>query len=512
MKQTLIILALFLTQCMWAQDKSLQDRADELAEGTVFGHACIGLKVMKGSETLASINENRLLIPASNMKLVSTGAALYHFGADHRFATSISYDGSIEDGVLRGNLYICGGADPTLGSKDSIAVVLDKVFAQWEKSIRQAGIKEIDGYIIGDGRWLEGMAEEPSWLWSDIGAYYGSGISGLTFYENMISFNASVDCSQKPERVRLSQQYPSTSWMTITQACTVGEKSTGDRLYMYTSDLAPTAEIRGTYGIDRGRKRVDFSNKFPEYTCAVYFKNYLDKKGIPCSKGAADFKLKTEWLEGKTPSEGIGSDGDSLKFITTTLSPTLERITFTTNHASNNIYAETLFRALGKDIYGNSDYGASRKAMNETLKNMGLDSALISGIRIQDGSGLSRQNYVSTDFFCKFLRAMMDTPYFVNYLLTLPIPGGKGSLIYNMRAYPEDLRSRIRVKSGSMNGTRCYSGYILPTGYVPVPGKEIPKEIKDEIIIFSIMTNNCVSSSSEVRRVLDKFMAEMTAF
>lgn len=435
---------------------------------------------------------------------------MIHFGKDHRFATRIAHDGTIENGTLHGNLYIIGGADPTLGSKDSIAIVLDKVFAEWEKSIRNAGIRKIDGYIIGDGRWLDGMMEDETWLWNDIGTYYGCGVSGLNFYENMISFNASVDFSSDEPKVKLTQHYPSTSWMTITQACSVGEKSTGDRLYMYTSDLAPIGQIRGTYGIDRGSKRVDFSNKFPEYTCAVYFKNYLHKHGISCSKEAADTKLNTQWAQGEIPKEMKGAYGDSLKTITTTWSPPLQRIAFETNHASNNLYAETLFRALGKDTKGSSCYESSRAAIMSLLSEMGVRN--ISDIQIQDGSGLSRQNYISADFICSFLEAMIDSPCFDEFLCGLPIPGGNGSLNYNMKGYDPNLRSRIRVKSGSMNGVRCYSGYILPKGFNLVPGKNIPHEIKDKILIFSVMTNNCTSPSWKVRPRLDKFMAEITAF
>ena len=499
MKRLIIILALTITQLLPAQNTTPDMVVQSLVGDSTFSHAAMSIKMVRNGETLAAHDAHKLLLPASNMKLISTGTALYHFGTDYKFNTTILHDGVIQDGVLHGNLYIVGGADPTLGSKDSIAVSLDNIFAQWTKAIKAAGITKIDGHIIGDGRWVDSMMEEPSWLWNDIGTYYGCGVSGLNFYENMISFNASIDFSSDNPKVKLAQHYPSTSWMDITYDCSVGEKSTGDRLYMFTSDLAPVARIHGTYGIDRGPKRIDFSNKFPEYTCAVYFKNYLESKEISCTQGPADFKIKTDW-----------KGGDSLTVITTTYSPALDRIAFETNHISNNLYAETLFRALGKDIKDNSCYDSSREAIMDILVKMGVKN--LSDIQIQDGSGLSRQNYISADFICSFLEKMTESPCFDEFLWGLPIPGGDGSLNYNMKGYPLNLRSRIRVKSGSMNGVRCYSGYILPEGYSPVRGKEVPQEIKEKIIIFSVMTNNCTSPSWKVRPRLDKFMAEMTAF
>lgn len=506
----IFILIFTISPCVMAQQGGLQQSADALATDPVFSHAGVGICVMNGQgETLAEVNEDKMLVPASNMKLISTGAALFSLGPDFRFSTDIAHDGHISEGVLHGNLYIVGGADPTIGSKDSIAVALTAVFEEWEKSIRAAGIRKIEGYVVGDGRWLEGMPEEPTWLWNDLGTYYGTGVTGLMFYENMMSFSVRSG-AQVGDPVDIRPHYPSCSWMDFRYSCTTGEKGTGDKLYMYTSGFAPMAEVTGTFGIDRGQKRVDCSNKFPEYTCAVYFKNFLEKRGIRCSGGAADFRLKKDWLAGAAPGYGIGADGDSLKVIGTTYSPTLQRIAFETNHASNNLYAEVLLRGLGREMRGSSCYDSSYVALNDVLRKMRVGTS--SGIHVQDGSGLSRQNLVSPDFFCRFLGAMMDSPCFEEFLQSLPYPGGNGSLSYNMKGYDQSLRQRIRVKSGSMNGVRCYSGYVLPEDFGGLPDGQcvkIPQEMKDRIIIFSVMTNNCVSPQWKVRPMLDRFMAEV---
>ena len=387
---------------------------------------------------------------------------------------------SVEEGVLKGNLYIIGGGDPTLGSKDSIAVNLDKVFAQWENMVRKAGIRKIEGRIIGDGRCFEGMMEEPTWLWNDIGTYYGAGISGLMFYENMQSFTvAAGDSIGAP--VKISPSYPDTPWMEFRYNCTTGENGTGDRLFMYTSDLAPVAEIRGTFGLDRGKKRLDSSNKFPEYTSAYYFTDYLKKKGIACTEGPGDYKLKTDW---KTNGE--------VNILGKTYSPTLDRIIFETNHASNNIYAETLLRGLSREMTGSASYDSAYVALGDIFKELGVAAK---GADIQDGSGLSRQNYISAEFFCRFLEGMMSSPNFEAYASSLPSPGGNGTLNYNMKSYPVSIKERILVKSGSMNGVRCYSGYVIPT-----------EGCKDDCIIFSILVNNCTSPTWQVRPLLDKIM------
>ena len=435
--------------------------------------------------TLVDIDGENMVMPASNMKLISTGAALHALGSDYRFKTGLGHDGKIVDGVLKGNLYIIGGGDPTLGSKDSIATSLDRTFAQWGKIVRDAGIRRIEGMIIGDGRYFEGMPEHPSWLWSDIGTYYGAGATGLMFYENMQSFTASPG-QKVGDPVNIAPSYPETPWMEFRYNCATGDKGTGDQLYMYASDLAPVAEIRGTFGVDRARKKVDCSNKFPEYTCASYFADYLKGRGIP-SEGPADFRLCTDIS---------GTPAANLTMLGSTSSPSLKRITFETNHASNNLYAETLFRSIGKAKTGSACYDSSYVALNDVLKELEINVS--KGLQIVDGSGLSRQNYVSADFICGFLAAMMESPCFEDYVYSLPSPGSHGTLAYNMQNVPAETKARIKVKSGSMNGVRCYSGYIIPT-----------EGCKEDTIIFSIMVNNCTAPTWKIRPLLDKIMTAL---
>ncbi|MBQ7898336.1 MAG: D-alanyl-D-alanine carboxypeptidase/D-alanyl-D-alanine-endopeptidase [Bacteroidales bacterium] len=462
-----------------------QAAVEAVAADPALSQAVVSICAMSGDgRVIVDIDADNMLVPASNMKLISTGLALHHFGPEHRYETQIAYDGTITDGTLNGNIYIIGKGDPTLASPDSIAVNIEKVFALWTSFIKDAGIKKIEGRIIGDGRYFDGMIEEPTWLWNDIGTYYGAGATGLMFYENMQSFSAAAG-AKVGDLVKIHPSYPDAPWMEFRYNCTTGDKGTGDMLFMYTSDLAPVAEIRGTFGVDRANKRVDCSNKFPEYTCARYFLNHLTNNGIKCEGGAGDYRLDTTW-------EPRGE----MTVIGTTYSPVLERIAFETNHASNNLFAETLLRSLGREMTGSACYDSCYVAAYNIMKELKINTAR--GVDIQDGSGLSRQNYVSSDFFCRYLLAMMNSPHFETFAASLPSPGKEGTLLYNMKNYPASTRNRILVKSGSMNGVRCYSGYIIPTDGT-----------KEETIIFSMMVNNCTSPTWKVRPLQDKIMGTL---
>lgn len=445
------------------------------------------LAVTAGGDTLVSYGSTKMLVPASNMKLIATGTALHSLGSGYRFETGIGYSGEICDGTLEGDLYIIGGGDPVLGSKSCIATPVERTFSAWKGFLEQAGIKKIDGRIIGDDRFFDRQAEEGSWQWNDIGTYYGSGTSGLTFYENMKDIRISAgEAPGKP--VKAAEGYPDTPWMEYRFCGVTGKKGTGNSLYMYTSAFAPEGEMRGSFAIDRNPKTEKISNKFPAYTCAWHFMEYLALQGVECTGGAAD--LGTVF--------GIPEDEiqlrDSLVIIGTTQSPKLSDIAFETNHESNNVFAETLFKVLGKEYCGTAGYESSYIAAEGVLHELGVDTK--TGLRMADGCGLSRQNSVSPDFLCRFLKAMTDSPAFIPFAESLPSPGGRGTLSFNMKSYSEAVRSRIRAKSGSMNGVRCYSGYIIP------PGEDTGRDT----VIFSIMVNGYFGSPSRLQDAIDRLM------
>lgn len=463
----------------------LRRTAAEASSGQALKNSVSGILIMTADgDTLVALNPEKTLLPASNMKAITTGAALHMLGGEYRFRTGLGYSGTIKDGILNGDLYITGGADPTLASDDSIAEPLDSIFGQWSDMISAAGIKEICGHIIGDDRIFDSSMEEDTWLWNDIGTYYGSGTSGLSFFENKKDFTV-YPAKTPGEALRVEPGYPETPWMTYSFPCTAGEKGSGNRLYYYTSPFSAYGEMRGTYAIDRGIRTEEGSNKFPAYTCAWYFCRYLESRGISCTEGPAS----SGGLFGCTPERLV--EQEDLAEIGYTLSPELSRIAFETNHESNNFFAETIFKTLGKTYAGDGSYEGGRKALGKILSQMGVPA---SGIKIQDGSGLSRQNYISPAFFCRFLRAMLDSPGADDFIRSLPSPGSDGTLSYILNGTPIKDKLRMKVKSGSMDGTLCYCGYVFPANE------------GGEVLIFSIMTNNSTSSAYRVRKEIEKIL------
>jgi len=454
------------------------------------------LAVTIGGDTVAAKNPLVKLLPASSAKLISTGLSMNEFGSDYKIKTSIGYTGKIEEGTLKGDVYIIGGGDPTIGSADSIATPTDKLFAQWMKILSDAGIKNIEGMIIGDGRYFEGYTEHPSWCYEDIGTYYGTGGNALCFYRNVVDVKVKAG-AKVGDRVEVTPSYPSMPWMTWNATCTTGAKGTGDQLFLYVTDVAPVAEMKGTFAVDRYPKTEECSNKWGAYTCAYYFCDFLSKHGVGVSGGPADIDgngyIRTDLKSGKSSVKA----SDKITVIGNTLSPSLKRISYITNHRSDNFYADALIRLVAKKHTGSAAYSSIPEAVGKACKNIGVDAGY--GIQVVDGSGLSRMDYISPDFFCRYMGGMLRKgKCFKDFYWTLGYPGEPSSYPYRMQGEQTSLKKRIHLKSGAMGGVRTFCGYIDPE-----------KGTYEDTIVFSVMVNNFDGSSATLMSQIDKIIALM---
>lgn len=485
--------SILLSMCMYTAEGQTRDDVTEAMKNVLgsddFKGASVSMLAVTGDgDTLLCHDRGRLLIPASNMKLVSTALAMHSLGPDYRYGTGIGYSGTIEEGTLRGDLYIIGGGDPTIGSDNPIATPLDTLFWEWMGMISDTGISHIEGNIVGDGRFFSGMDGHPTWEVCDAGTYYGTGTSGLSFYENVQDFN--VSAGEKPgDPVNIEPGYPETPWMEFIYSCTTGKPGTGNSLYFYPDSFYPCGEMRGSFAVDRQPRTEHAANRFPEYTLAWYFWRFLADNGIESEEGPAD----------TGPVFGIcAMPQDSLKIIGSTFSAPLSDIIAETNRKSNNLYAETLMKTLGKEYCGSGCYDSSYVAVRGLLEETGVTGHKTI---IRDGSGLSRENLLSADFLCDLLMKMTLSPSFEDFFNSLPRPGGIGTLEYEMQSVPFSIKDRIRMKSGSMGGVRCLSGYIIPeTG------------AREDMIIFSLLVNGYTVPLYRIQRALDSIILSLAAY
>lgn len=458
-------------------------------------NAVVGILAVdeKGNE-IASWNPDMPLLTASTMKTITTGLGYKVLGPDYRFSTKVAYSGSIDSsGVLQGDLYIVGGADPTLGSRDTIAFSVDSIFGIWADAVKEAGIRSINGRIIGDDRIFEEESIPDSWSFGNIGYDYGSGTSGLSFAENLSYFKVSPGFCEG-DMVKVEPLGPQSPEIVYDLYDTyTGAPKSGDNTAYYASSMAKIGKFVGSYAIDRGVDTVAYSNKWGPATCACEFSRFLAASGI-ASRGCTEVNdLDTQAI----PAQ------ESLTEVAETFSPELRHIIKVTNTISNNFFAETIYKMVGKTLIERESgekalrvsYSQANRAILKYLEAEGISTY---GYTQDDGSGLSRQNYVSPRFFCNFYKMMSESANFAGYLESFPGPGRSGTLKNVLHKETSGVKAAIHAKSGSLSSVRCYAGYV--------------ETKKGKLIRFAILTNNYACPTSAVQPKIEGFMGELSKY
>lgn len=472
-------LTFFSLNSGYAQNR-IQRYLNGLKNNPDFSNCITGVMVMdERGRRVAGLNEDLPMLTASTMKSITTGVGISILGADFRFSTKIGYSGYIKDSVLYGDLYIIGGADPTLGSKDSIATDINSVFEKWMYFMKDAGIYQINGSIIADDRFFEPEIVPESWSWGNLGPYYGSGTSALSYNENTMDVIL-YSGKNRGDMSYLGEIKPTLPGLSLINEVVTSGADQGDNISYFTSDIAKSGVLKGHISTKKDSIITTISNKYPGITCAYQFKQYLKAQGIRSATEVKDARSI------KAPAQS------SLSVLGETYSPALKDIIYVTNHISNNFFAETILKMIGKSLTGVGSYDSSIVSLNRALEIMGVDKK---GFTMVDGSGLSRQNYVSPRFFCNFFLKIKESNNFVPFYNSLPQPGSEGTLKSVLRDVELAKKQRIHAKSGSLSGVKCYAGYV--------------DRGDGKFYTFAILTNNYSVKTAQIMKGIEGFMTVM---
>lgn len=468
----IIILLLIIPLSFFCQIKQVlaEWKMDDRLE-----HASIGfcVKDIATSRSIIDSNQHLSLVPASTMKIFTTATALSRLGRGYRYETKISYTGTFDKmtGVLQGDLIIEGSGDPTLQSEYFTAkgtIITD----EWAEVLKQFGIKEITGKIIGDASHFD--REIPgSWLWEDVCNYYGAIPTGLPFMDNKFSIIfKSGEPGSKATVLSNTPRYLTSPIVITSDVLCIGKE---DEAYVYGDPFSFEKRIKGTIPANRDKFPVAGALPDPALLCAEYLCSSLLRKSVRCkANGVASVYDKNKLPPGPRT------------VIYTHYSPTLDKIVYQTNQNSNNLYCESLIRTLG-----NGSLSQGMMAVKKYCLRSGADTSEIS---MRDASGLSRVNtttpFMMTSVLCKIFS---DTAVFNSFDPSLPLSGtgismrhvGKGTVIEN----------NMRAKTGYMQRVRSYCGFVKT------------KEGRD--LAFSIIFNNYNCSASEATYIIEKFLVAL---
>ncbi len=462
----LILLAPFLN---YAQ---LTKFANEWKTDKALKNGSIGFCVMdaKNSQVLVEYNSHQLLIPASTLKVVTTSAALGILGANFQYSTKIYFTGDFnkQNGVLNGNIIIEGSGDPTLQSEN---FAKESITDKWAKLLKEKGLKEIKGKIIGDASAFE-RSISGNWIWADISNYFGAAPCGLSYLDN--KFKMRYTTKETGSKAKLTGTNPDYLSLPYLIQSDVTAKGTEDEAYVYGDPFSFQKEVKGTLPPNKSNYEIEAALPDPALLCAEALYSSLLTAGIVCNKKSIESNYKKQ-------------DSISRKqLVYTHLSPALEKIIFYTNTKSNNHYCESILLTLGK---GKIQSGIDAVKKYWEARGLNMDE-----IYMTDGSGLSRANTISTYFQTSLLsKVFRDSSNYQVFKASLPLAGKSGSM--SNIGKESFIENNMQAKTGYINRARGYCGYLKTKS-----GKDL---------CFSVLFNNYTCSAHEAKLKIEKFLVEL---
>jgi D-alanyl-D-alanine carboxypeptidase len=533
--------ALFLVLSL-LRAQSLQAEIDALLNVVWlrYGYCGVVVRDLQTGETLYKRDSERMLIPASNMKLLVTAAALHRLGPEYRFRTRVWMRGTLTpDGVLHGDLILQGLGDATLEMRG-----LETLAQQ----VRQAGVQRVQGYLLYDDSWLD--AERYGFGWSSDDEPYGyqAQMSALCAERNAVRLYAKPATQVgEPAQLRLEPDTDYVELVNRTRTVERGAANTGiraTRTRARNQIIVDGTLSLGSEEVFVGRYSVENPSRYATHL----FRQALQAAGVVVERGivpaltpslsptgwergvgahgsapyrssspalrergiipiAETYSTKTQAIEDpllKVPPASRGNrtdarfpsrSGGNLKeggipemtLLAEHLSPPMREVVALINKPSDNLITEITLKTLGKEVRGEGTTAAGVQVLREFLQSAGLE---MGAVHIVDGSGLSRINGVSPENFVRLLEYMRRSPHAEAFRESLPVYGVDGTLRNRLRGTP--VQGNGYAKTGSLNRVSSLSGYLHTKS--------------GRWLAFSIIMNAYNASGADARALQDRLV------
>jgi D-alanyl-D-alanine carboxypeptidase/D-alanyl-D-alanine-endopeptidase (penicillin-binding protein 4) len=430
----------------------------------------VDVKSLDTGERLYELNAGKLMMPASNMKILTLAATAEKLGWDYRFTTTLEIRGTVGNGVLHGDLIIRGNGDPSINAREGRA---DGVIYEWARALQAAGISSVDGRVIGDDQAFDDEGIGAGWAWDYLQYGYAAPVGALEFNESIATLTIAPGATAGTSAiVGISPG----SGFTLLNHATSGAEGTDETLdYRRHLDRA-VLEVTGSIPVGSPVRTRSVAVVNPTIFFAQGVKDGLAARGIAVSGDAVDLD-DVAAAEMQSPAER--------RVLVSTESPQLRDIAIVLMKVSQNLYAETLLKALGAAGGGLGTAEGGRLAVRKTLDAWGVPG---DGYVLFDGSGLSRYNYVTAATLTAVLERMYKDPrHHDAFIATLPIAGKDGTIGTRMRRTRAE--GNAVAKTGSISNVRALSGFV--------------RSRDGEMLVFSILTNDFVIPAATVNWIAD---------
>ena len=446
--------------------------ADSAVNAPMWRNARWGMLIVDATtgDTLYTHDADKLFMPASNQKLLTSAVAMKVLGPDFVWSTPVLLQGVQKGAVFRGNLVVVGGGDPSVSdtmhqgdARTAFNPVADALAAR--------GITKIVGAVVTSGDQFPGQSTGYGWEIDDLDTPSGAAVDELLFNEGELRLV--IRAAAKAGKAPTVERAPTKTYPTLViDAVTRLASDTGRRIEVEYDSVASVLRVSGTIAIgDSARITTSYRHPNDAYRAALI--EQLAVRGIRVSGTAV------AWKTPPVPDTLI-----------TLKSPALRDVLPRLQKPSQNQIAEIFFRTSGLVATGSGDVDSARAVAARTLASYGVTNEMVA---YRDGSGMSRHDYVSPRALVRVLDVMRTSPNGALYRAALPLAGVDGTIANRMKNTPA--AGNANAKTGTLDKTRSLSGYV--------------NTADGHVIIFSMLCNSFTVSTREVERATDLLVATL---
>lgn len=450
-------------------------------------------------------NSSHSFIPASNAKLLTTALALDQLGSMFQVTTRLETTALPDtNGIVAGNLVVVGGGDPSFATTWHPGN-WEAAFTPLTDQIAHAGIRQVDGDLVVDDSRFRGPLVGKGWDPDDLHYSYGARASALTVQDNLAEFqlrpgqkaNDPASIHWEPVDGFTQAAARSAIAFNFSNAVTTGPTNGTTQVWIDWRPDGHGVSFRGSLPRGGTGYIADLPLPAPAAAFGGYLLESIARHGIRVSG-----KVRTAG-SGDPTGKPLPAERFPLGEIH---SPPLNQWMAPTLKNSQNLYAQLMLLDLGAWVEDQEAFATNGPIRLETtaesalsrlngfLKRAGISP---DDVRLEEGSGLSRQDSATPRSLVQLLLWMRDQTNSPVWREALPIGGVDGTLRNRFLRPPT--RGQVRAKTGSLTGVSTLSGYLTLTS--------------GEDIVFSILVNRWTTAgAAQCRLEIDRLVETVAAF
>src|ERR1700741_3639930 len=456
-------------------------------------------------ETLFELNADRYFTPASNAKLFTSVFALATLGTGYHFHTTLEAIATLgADGKLAGDLLLVGRGDPDLSNRKFPFLgkvehdgPTEKILAEMADAAVARGLKEVDGDLVADDRYIPFDPYPAGWSVGDLFFTFGAPVTAIAFNDNSLTITMSPGAhAGDPADIIVE---PTEAVAGFTRQITTSAPGIDPQLAVVRQPGPNFLLLRGSVPLGHAPVKLDLAITNPAETTVRTLKQLLEARGVrikggirvdeapapqSLKPGGAQVLLSSELKSGKKTSAA------NALVLSEHVSPPLLESVRVMNKVSQNLHAELFLRTIAREKTGIGSAEIGLKLEQDFMKSVGVaeDDALLT-----DGSGLSTNNLATPRAVVALLQYAIHQPWGPDFMATLPIAGVDGTLEDRMKGTPA--AGLIQAKTGGLEHVHALSGYATTLG--------------GEYLVFSIFVNNDPEKGRDAIAAIDAIALAM---